>query len=271
MTSIYVLLASFNRRDKTMACIRSVLMQQISDYELKIILFDDGSTDGTNEAVKRSFPGVDLISGDGSNYWCRSMAKAHQSIANRLHDDDFIFCLNDDVELYVDSLKKLLSQYHSLNSEGSVIVGSFESSSGEPTYGGLKRLGRIKYGLEVEGGSAVDTLNFNGVLIPGSTINRNGFLDPKFEHSMGDIEYGLRLNSRNIAIVTSRSMLGLCEANELNGVFEGLNFYRRFRLCLTKKYFPPMSWLRFTRKTCGAVWPVYFFYPYLKFTIVGKK
>lgn len=272
MPSIYVLLSSFNRLDKTIACIQSVTSQAISGYAIKIVLFDDGSTDGTAEAIKKNFPQVKLLHGDGNNYWCRSMFSAYQFIADQLADHDFVFCLNDDIVLNENSLKKLISQHHKLpNGEGSVIVGRFSDLQGRPTYGGLQRVGRIRYELVVEGNLTVDTLNFNGVLIPGSTINKNGFLDPKFEHSMGDIEYGLRLSSQKISIITSTSLLGVCEANELTGYFENLNFYRRFRLCLTKKYFPPKSWLHFTKKTCGAVWPVYFLYPYFKFTIVGKK
>lgn len=272
MANIYVLLSSFNRLDKTILCIQSVLAQVVIGYEIKIILFDDGSTDGTTDNVMKNFPSVSLLLGNSSNYWCRSMYKAYQFIADQLSDHDFIFCLNDDVSLYEHSLQNLLSQFSELkNNEGSVIAGRFENSKGLLTYGGLQRIGGIKYMLESQGNSKVDTLNFNGVLIPGFIINNNGFLDPKFEHSMGDIEYGLRLTAQKISIMTSSNILGRCESNDLTDYFSNLNFYRRFRLSLSKKYFPPKSWLYFTIKTCGRVWPVYFLYPYIKFTFVGKK
>ena len=55
-----IIIVSFNTRDITMACIRSVLAETSSgNYEL--IVVDNNSSDGSAEAIAREFPQVTLL------------------------------------------------------------------------------------------------------------------------------------------------------------------------------------------------------------------
>ncbi len=56
---ISIIIVSYETRDMTLACIRSVIAQtSATSYE--ILVFDNASTDGSAEAVRREFPGVAL-------------------------------------------------------------------------------------------------------------------------------------------------------------------------------------------------------------------
>ena len=52
-SELAVLLTCHNRKDKTLACLESFyLAEKPVGYTFDIFLVDDGSTDGTNNAVK---------------------------------------------------------------------------------------------------------------------------------------------------------------------------------------------------------------------------
>ncbi len=44
--------------------------------ELSVYLVDDGSSDGTGDAVRQAYPSVSVIRGDGTLFWNRGMRKA---------------------------------------------------------------------------------------------------------------------------------------------------------------------------------------------------
>ena len=202
------------------------------------------------------------------------MCLAYQAIKHNLIDSDFLLCVNDDTIFYPGALEGLLKEYEKTlkkNDLQSVIVGCCKNDKGAITYGGLRRKGQIKYELILKFGEIADTMNFNCVLLPVTVIKNNGFLDPKFEHSMGDIEYGIRLSKQGIKILTSTCIVASCEENNLTHNFKGSNFFERCKLVVNRKYFPIRSWAYFVRLTCNGLWPLYFFYPYLRFTIFPRK
>lgn len=274
MPKIHIILSSHNRSEKTISCIASLLQQKLSNDLCQITLFDDGSTDGTAQKVSTLYPQINLISGDGNQFWCRSMCLAYQAIQEHLGDSDFLLCINDDIVLYPDALEGLIEEHVKVSKKNdlqAVIVGCCKNDKGAITYGGLRRKGQIKYELILEFGEVADTMNFNCVLLPASVVKKNGFLDPKFEHSMGDIEYGMRLSKHGVKIFTSTAVVASCEENDLTHNFQGSNFIERCKLVVSRKYFPIHSWSHFVRLTCNGLWPIYFLYPYLRFTIFSRK
>ena len=59
---VCVIMTSFNRREITLECLR--VLSRSQDLEtvcLSMILADDGSTDGTCEAIKSEFPWVEIV------------------------------------------------------------------------------------------------------------------------------------------------------------------------------------------------------------------
>src|ERR1700761_6174204 len=57
-----IIIVSYQTRDMTLACIRSVIEQTATSYE--IIVLDNGSTDGSADAIRRNFPNITLIASE---------------------------------------------------------------------------------------------------------------------------------------------------------------------------------------------------------------
>jgi len=68
---IFVVLTCFNRRETTLEFLRCMGRQILPcGVDLGYVLVDDGCTDGTSEAVRKEFPGLEIVKGDGTLYWC---------------------------------------------------------------------------------------------------------------------------------------------------------------------------------------------------------
>src|SRR5258705_1835881 len=65
--SIYIIIPVHNRKEFTRNCLYSLERQTRPCHQ--IIVVDDGSTDGTSEMLAKEFPGVIVLSGDGSLFW----------------------------------------------------------------------------------------------------------------------------------------------------------------------------------------------------------
>ena len=76
---ITALLAAHNRRPKTLACLSSYFAQEVpDDVTLSAVLVDDGSTDGTADAVRERFPRAEVIVESGDLFWAAAMAIAER-------------------------------------------------------------------------------------------------------------------------------------------------------------------------------------------------
>jgi GT2 family glycosyltransferase len=196
---IAVLLTSFNRREKTLACLGSLFDQRCGSADIEVYLVDDASTDGTAQAVAERYPEVNVIRGTGDLFWSRAMALAQQvSSPSR---PDFMLWLNDDVRLYGDAITTLLAIEDDLVGRGhppSIVVGAMaDPATGATTYSGMVRASRLRRMLFIPlepGATAVrcDVMNGNLVLVPRSVYEHIGGFDPAYRHAMNDFDYGLR-------------------------------------------------------------------------------
>lgn len=215
MITVAVLITVHNRREKTLKCLRELYRQQLpKGHSLEVFLTDDGCTDGTAEAVRKEFPEVMIIAGDGDLFWNRGMYRAWEQ-ASMTKDYDYYLWLNDDTVLLEGALQALLTEASEL--PDAVIVGSAHSSasSNELTYGGFGA-GGFDAGRLLKPNGALqkcETFNGNVVLIPKSIFHRIGNLDWTFQHAIGDLDYGLRCTKAGENIVVSKEFRGICDKN----------------------------------------------------------
>jgi GT2 family glycosyltransferase len=275
LSRIAVAIASHDRREHTLRCLRSLRAQRLPPgVALQVVLVDDASTDGTAEAVEADFPEARVILGSGDLYWNGGMRTA---LAAAMSDGfDAYLLLNDDTHLYPHAIATLVETSRRLASSGegrAIVVGSTESPGGGGfTYGGW-RCARGRGTLHMESVAPAseptpcDTFNGNCVLVPAAAMRALGNLDPAFTHSMGDLDLGLRARRAGIRCYIAPGYAGACESNEGRGLWrdESLRLLERWRLLLGSKGLPLREWLAFTFRHAGPLWPLYWLNPYVKF------
>lgn len=272
MVKIAALLTCHNRRPKTLACLAALFQCRLPDgYSLEVFIVDDGSTDGTDMAVRERYPQVNIIKGDGNLYWNGGMRVAFATAMQK--EFDYYLWLNDDTILHSHALETLLSteQQFAVENKPALIVGSAQAElGGRATYGGQSRIGKwnyIKYRLVEPADIAVpcDTMNGNCVLIPRKVAQKIGNLDSRFIHTIGDLDYGLRARKAGFQVVVMPGYAGLCCRNSIENSYADTNLklLERFRRLNGKKGLPLHAWYIFTKRHCGVFWFVFWLWPYL--------
>jgi GT2 family glycosyltransferase len=271
---IVSVLTCFNRKAMTLACLGALeSAARYAQVDVEAIVVDDASTDGTAAAIRTEYPWVEVIDGSGALFWNRGMYVGFGMALQR--PADYYLWLNDDTILATDALRSLLQQSEQLRrAEGSpvIVVGATaERSSERVTYGGRvarSRLRRFNFELVWDEKRPVpcEAIEGNCVLIAREVAQAVGNLDPTFEHAMGDTDYGLRALRAGFRAFVGAGIVGYCLDNLSVGTYHdnSLSLRRRWQLLLSRKGLPMRSWLHFTRRHGGLLWPLYFSSPYVR-------
>ncbi len=256
-----VLLTCFNRKEKTLSCLHSIYEQsKVDDLTLKVFLVDDGSTDGTSSAVESAFPEVNVLHGDGNLYWNGGMNLAWKAATKESFD--FYIWLNDDVSLSSNAFVTMFDVYATvsfIHQNNPVIAGCFSEADGHNhAYGGFRvkksiwAITKIRI-LPGDTAKQCDTFNGNFVLIPKSVVKKVGFLDKRYTHSLGDIDYGLRCTANNIPIYISPGYVGECPRNPIkNSWFDpNIPLIQRYKRLVSPTGLPPSEYF-YSYKKEGA-------------------
>jgi len=262
-------LASHNRREKTLSCLASLATQAGAEVDVEVVLLDDASTDGTAAAVAAGFPRVRVLTGDGQRFWNGGMRLAMDA-AREAHPD-LVLWLNDDVVLDRHALATLLVTRATLARRGfdHAIVGGAvrDPLGGGQTYGGVKRrsrLRRLRFDLVPLSSEPVqvETMHGNCVLLPRAVVERVGNLDPAYRHALGDFDYGLRARAAGCSVWMAPGTVGTCPQNPAASPAPGLA--AELRRVRGVKVLPPADWRVFARRWAGPAWPAYWASPYLR-------
>lgn len=259
MTRIAVLITCHNRKEKTIASLKSLTNCQLPDFHaIDIFLVDDGSTDGTSEAIKIEFPLVHIIHGNGHLYWNRGMILAWET-AIKENEFDFYLWLNDDTILFNNAIETMLNGSMKMNNERIIVGATCSELTKSISYGGF----RLKNKLLSPDGTwqRCDFFNGNIVLIPSCVFKSVGFLDHRFWHALGDIDYGLRALKLGFVHYLSPHFLGNCENHETDPVWYNKSFpmFKRLENLYTPLGNNTLEFFIFDRRHNGIFMAIFHF------------
>ncbi len=273
MTRVAVLITCFNRRQQTLACLRTLLTQvDMAGYTLAVYLLDAG-TDGTADAVAAEFPAVQRIAGHADLYWAGGMRQAWQQALGE--PAELYLWLNDDVQLMPDALARLLADYQQLLAAGhqvGALVGTMAAAQPSvateqlvASYGGRRSLSPwfpLQFGPVLQPQSApqrCDFINGNLCLIPAAAVEAIGILSERYTHSMADYDYGLRLARAGFSLWLASAFHGFCPLHDpaLSVLNKKRPFFARLRsLQRPNVWAPAAEWAYFVRCHGGPFWPL---------------
>jgi len=209
---LFIVIAVFNRKEITLNCI-SLLHDQ--DYqEFNVVVVDDGSSDGTYEAIRTEYPEVHLIKGTGDWWWTKSTNEGIKFAINK--GADTILILNNDIIFSENYLSKMVNiSKHNPKA----IIGSLDITKEEPKrifFSGVKRIiwwkakqikyhkGYDLYDPTMNGLHKSICLNGRGTIIPVEVFNKIGFLDEeRLPQYASDFDLTIRADKAGISTFIS--------------------------------------------------------------------
>jgi GT2 family glycosyltransferase len=283
---ITVIFTCYNRRKKTINCIKS-LVEGNPSVKFSFVVLDDNSTDGTAEALRefreRSMaggspsgsspasdaPGMAVLHGDGSSYWAGGMRKAI-AYAKTHTASDYYLLVNDDVEFADGAIERLLAEY----APHTALVGPMSDKNGNFSYGGVRYTNGIHY-EEVKPDDkdrSCDTFNMNCLLVDRDVFMETPNFDEHYIHTLADFDYGLSMKRNGIRCFVASGYVGICPKNASQGGWTDRSLSRRERMKQKEsiKGAPFGPWFHFLKKNFGirqAV--VYSATPYIRI-LLGK-
>lgn len=213
MRRLAVLLTVFNRRDKTLACLKDVYALSRPDgIGMDVFLVDGGSSDETPLAVAESFPDVDVEVCDGL-FWAGGMRRAWEMALASGKSYSHFFLINDDTRIYPEALTSLLHLESSF--PGGIYVGATKDfETGDCSYGGrrLLRPGHEKSVKCIPNGlmQRVQLGNANIMLVSHEAFARLGILCDAYTHGIADYDYTMSAVEADIPVVLATDYCGEC-------------------------------------------------------------
>jgi GT2 family glycosyltransferase len=277
---IAALLTCYNRKEKTLACLKNLKDQVDLPAPIEVFLVADGCTDGTVEAVADEYPTVTLLVGDGSLFWNRGMHLAFNAAINK--GFDYYIWINDDTMIDVDAVTRLLQCAADVKRQDGlgIVVGSIlDPTTRGLTYGGVsrpifwKRTHFKRVQPDPKRPLPCETMNGNLVLIPAEVVAAIGNLDMAFPHSMGDFDYGLRAKQQGFSVWVAPGHHGFCSRNLVKGSFEdrALPLHVRWKAITSIKGLPAKAWAHFVRRHAQPFWPIFWLWPYARVVLSALR
>lgn len=273
MEKVVIILTCFNRKEKTIKCLDSI-MSNNKNLDITFVVVDDASTDGTSEAIKEKFANADVVAGSGSLFWNGGMHVGMEHALKNYTDANLYVLINDDVEFdanIFDEMAQKIKENTGKDAKAQVLVGATRSDEGTLSYGGIKYAGgksiKLRFVGPDEEDTVCDTFNANCVFLTREVFLKAKSTDPAYSHSMGDFDYGFTIKRLGYKIKVFNKFVGSCNDNPTDNTWQDrkLSRIKRIKLKEGRKGLPFKDWFRYLRKNFGLdVAIVRSFTPYIK-------
>jgi len=246
--TVHVLIPVHNRAATTLACLS--LLQNQTYPNIRVVVVDDGSTDGTGEMVMGQYPGTEVIRGDGDLWWTGAMRVGVERILETAQEDDFVLAMNDDIT-FGEGLVSTLVETSVAN--GRAVTAPLCHEFGTDYYvvdGGCVTWRMFKNGHSMPtfpvGGELPDTVRLDfafgrATLIPVVVFREVGNYNSRaLPHYGGDTEFTYRAGKAGFRVIAcAKALVEVDETGAYAGVHHAggrrISLFRAFSILFSMK------------------------------------
>lgn len=205
---IYIITPVYNRKDFTQNYLKA--LQNQTNKNFKVVIVDDGSTDGTSEMIESDFPNVILLKEKGDLWWAEATNVGVRYALEK--GASYIMTLNDDTIPYENYIEMM---YYWIKEEPNSLFGALaiDEKTNEIAYGGeiyhwnngqSTFLHSTLQKEEQKGIHEVNIFPGRGLLIPSEVFKNIGLYDSKnFPQTVADNDFAFRAINNGYKIYTN--------------------------------------------------------------------
>jgi GT2 family glycosyltransferase len=194
---IYIVTPVFNRKEFTKNYL--IALRDQTNKNFKIIIVDDGSTDGTAEMIENEFQEVILLKENGDLWWAEA---TNIGVRYALEQGaTYIMTLNDDTLPIQNYMEKML-EWSNKKPEALLGAAAIDANTSDFVYGGQYLNWKTKItkdllaDIKLKDRVGLHKVNFfpgRGLLIPRKVFEDIGFYDSKnFPQTVADNDFSIR-------------------------------------------------------------------------------
>ncbi|RJP76615.1 MAG: glycosyltransferase family 2 protein [Candidatus Zixiibacteriota bacterium] len=206
--AVHIVIPVHNGLQHTLTTLRA--LAPLVTAPSRILVVDDGSTDGTAEALRTEFPDVTVLPGDGNLWWSGGINRGARYALE--HQADYVLFLNNDILLHPEFIEELL--IGAAEHPGALIASKILFAD-EPwrvwSLGGKVDFPRGRHYMlacgQVDDGRweepvEVDWLPGMSVLVPVEVFRRGLWVDEnRFPQYSGDSDFTMRVRQAGFPLV----------------------------------------------------------------------
>jgi GT2 family glycosyltransferase len=206
---VYIIIPVHNRKAITLKCLQ-ILKQNGDLAQYIVVVVDDGSTDGTSEAIRSLYPDVIILAGDGNLWWTGAIVKGMEYAYDK--GAEYFIWLNDDCYPQKETIQKLIK---TCQADNKIVVGaqSLDPETFQPSYAGII----VRQNQIIEVHTLKNLLECDGLSGNLVCLNRNLIKDinyPNFRafpQYYGDVAYTHQAKNNNYKLLIQGDAIAFCK------------------------------------------------------------
>lgn len=251
---VAALVLNYNGKDITLETVESLL--GMTYPSLTVVVVDNGSTDGSLEAVAAAFPEVENLRVEVNEGPAAGMNAGLRWALER--DFDYVLALNNDIEVDPDMLTELVAVAEKDSTVGCVGPKGYYywdrdrlwSAGGRLRFGESvtkeRGMGELDHG-QYDRTEEVDYINGCAMLVPRRVLEEVGLWDPLFFLSVEDADWCMRMKRRGYRCVYAHRAVLWHRVSHTVGVYVPSKTFHNGRstALFVRRYAGPWGWLTF--------------------------